>query len=241
VTAPQPAAHSLSSIEGGRKVEQAGPSLCVRVHIYDIYAHNDGHFFCAVHPGRIQALHSFTMSRDDAEIPDQISEGLFLSNLATRNGEDVLRMFNITTICDLSTLPPFLSKPPKFSGMNVHEFAVLDDEDADIMPAAKQVLAIIAAQREQPSSGAVLVHCQGGISRSASAVIYSLMKLDSMSLAEAYRFVKQRRECIRPNAGFMRQLIAAGIFRAISQAQNCLFCCCCLLFFIVCAFGNIAL
>jgi hypothetical protein len=160
------------------------------------------------------------MSRDDAEIPDQISDGLFLSNLASRYGEDILRMFNITTICDLATLPPFLSKPPKFSGMAVHEFSVLDDEDADIIPAAKQVLAIIAAQREQPSRGAVLVHCQGGVSRSASAVIYSLMKLDAMSLAEAYRHVKERRKCIRPNAGFMRQLISAGGFSCYSSLHH---------------------
>ncbi len=149
------------------------------------------------------------MSRD-AEIPDEIADGLFLSNLASRNNEDVLRMLNITTICDLSTLPPFMSKPPKFSGMVVHEYSVLDDEEADIIPASKRVLAVIAARRQERTGGAVLVHCQGGISRSASVVIYALMLLDSMSLAKALRHVKSKRPCIRPNAGFMRQLIAAG-------------------------------
>jgi hypothetical protein len=146
-----------------------------------------------------------------AELPDEISAGLFLSNLESRKNEDILRILNIAIICDLSTLPPFMSKPPKFSGMTVLEYSVLDDEEADIMPAAKQVLAVIAAQRQQPSSGSVLVHCQGGISRSASAVIYALMVLDSMSLAVAYRHVRSKRPCIRPNAGFMRQLIAAGV------------------------------
>jgi predicted protein tyrosine phosphatase len=148
----------------------------------------------------------------EAEFPDEITDGLFLSNLESRQSEDVLRILNITTICDLSTLPPFLSKPPKFTGMAIHEYSVLDDEEADIMPAAMQVHAVIASHRQQ-ASGAVLVHCQGGVSRSASAVIYALMKLDSMSLAAAYRHVKSRRSCIRPNAGFMRQLIAAGYAR----------------------------
>jgi predicted protein tyrosine phosphatase len=145
-----------------------------------------------------------------AEFPDEILTGLFLSNLESRKNEDILRMLNITTICDLSTLPPFMMKPPKFSGILVHEYSVLDDEESDIMPAARQVLAVIAAQRQQPSSGSVLVHCQGGVSRSAAAVIYSLMALDSLSLAIAYRFVRSKRPCIRPNAGFLRQLIAAG-------------------------------
>ena len=149
------------------------------------------------------------MSRD-VEFPDEIADGLFLSNLASRNNEDILRILNITTICDLSTLPPFMSKPPKFSGMLVHEYSVLDDEEADIMPAAKRVLAVIAARRQEPSGGAVLVHCQGGVSRSASVVIYALMTLDSVSLAKAFRHVKSKRPCIQPNPGFMRQLIAAG-------------------------------
>ena len=147
---------------------------------------------------------------DRAEFPDEISAGLFLSNLESRKNEDVLRILNIATIFDLSTLPPFMSKPPKFSGMVVHEYSVLDDEEADIIPAAKQLLAVVASQRQQPTSGSVLVHCQGGVSRSASAVIYALMILDSMSLAAAYRHVKRKRPCIQPNSGFMRQLIAAG-------------------------------
>ena len=145
-----------------------------------------------------------------SELPDQIGDGLFLSGSKSRQSEGILRMLNIMTICDLSTLPPFMSKPPKFIGIVVHEYSVLDDEEADIMPAAARVLAVIASQRQQSASGAVLVHCQSGISRSASVVIFALMKLDSMSLAAAYRHVKSKRLCIRPNAGFMRQLIAAG-------------------------------
>ena len=123
--------------------KKRGPTLA-RHHLQALYI-----YICIYERARQspRELHCVPMSRDDAEIPDQISDGLFLSNLASRHGEDILRMFNITTICDLATLPPFLSKPPKFSGMAVHEFSVLDDEDADIIPAAKQVLAIIAAQR----------------------------------------------------------------------------------------------
>jgi predicted protein tyrosine phosphatase len=166
-----------------------------------------GSIICTVYKLGQRCIQS--MSRA-AELPDEIREGLFLSSLQARQSEDILRLLNITTICDLSTLPPFMSKPPKFFGIKVHEYSVLDDEEADIMPAATAVLSVIASLRQEAASGAVLVHCQGGVSRSASVVIYALMTLESTSLAAAYRHVKSKRPCIRPNAGFMRQLIAAG-------------------------------
>lgn len=52
----------------------------------------------------------------------------------------------------------------------------------------------------------VLVHCQSGISRSATIVIAYLMKVDNMSLDVAYNYVKSKRSCISPNSNFMLQL-----------------------------------
>lgn len=56
------------------------------------------------------------------------------------------------------------------------------------------------------SGGCVLVHCNAGVSRSASVVIAYLMKHYSMSFDEAFRFVKSKRSFIRPNTGFLEQL-----------------------------------
>lgn len=52
----------------------------------------------------------------------------------------------------------------------------------------------------------VLVHCQMGMSRSATIVIAYLMKHRSMSRLEALHHVKMRRPMIQPNAGFCNQL-----------------------------------
>ncbi|KAK8743046.1 hypothetical protein OTU49_001501 [Cherax quadricarinatus] len=56
------------------------------------------------------------------------------------------------------------------------------------------------------SGGCVLVHCNAGVSRSASIVIAYLMRHYSMSFDEAFRFVKSKRSFIRPNPGFLEQL-----------------------------------
>lgn len=55
--------------------------------------------------------------------------------------------------------------------------------------------------------GSVLVHCQQGISRSATIVIAYLMKVHQMSLTNAYFECKRKRPIIRPNDGFWKQLL----------------------------------
>lgn len=47
--------------------------------------------------------------------------------------------------------------------------------------------------------------CQG-VSRSASIVIAYLIRERSMTYDAAFTLVKQRRRCIKPNAGFVKTL-----------------------------------
>lgn len=56
------------------------------------------------------------------------------------------------------------------------------------------------------SGGTVLVHCNAGVSRSASVVIAYLMRHHCMTFDEAFRVVKEKRSFIRPNEGFIKQL-----------------------------------
>ncbi|KAF9138843.1 hypothetical protein BGX30_008671 [Mortierella sp. GBA39] len=54
--------------------------------------------------------------------------------------------------------------------------------------------------------GKTLVHCQLGVSRSASLVIAYVMRARGMGLTEAYDYVKQRSGVISPNMSLMYQL-----------------------------------
>lgn len=57
------------------------------------------------------------------------------------------------------------------------------------------------------SGRAVLVHCQAGVSRSATVIIAYLMKHTLMTMTDAYKYVKSRRPVVSPNLNFMGQLL----------------------------------
>lgn len=56
------------------------------------------------------------------------------------------------------------------------------------------------------SGGCVLVHCNAGISRSATIVLAYLIKHNNMSLNDAFNFLRSKRPSSFPNPGFMIQL-----------------------------------
>eukprot|EP00760_Papus_ankaliazontas_P037572 PhM_4_TR8548/c0_g1_i1/m.90596/K04459/DUSP, MKP; dual specificity MAP kinase phosphatase len=63
---------------------------------------------------------------------------------------------------------------------------------------------------DENKTAVVFVHCQAGVSRSASLVIAYVMKFMQLSIDDAYSYVKSRRRVVNPNERFMAELIAYG-------------------------------
>lgn len=85
-----------------------------------------------------------------------------------------------------------------------------DSEESDMSQYFVETFAFIEAARRTPG-GRCLIHCQMGISRSTTIIIYYLMRANNLTLKEAYDHVKSRRPEIFPNKSFMQQLRRAEL------------------------------
>jgi len=69
--------------------------------------------------------------------------------------------------------------------------------------------------------GKVLLHGNGGISRSAALTIAYLMETYGLPYQKAFCYVQQRRYCINPNEGFARQLVEYEPIYMARYQENC--------------------
>lgn len=94
----------------------------------------------------------------------------------------------------------------KLPGVQHVKLHVYDHKNEDLSVYFDWAADVIHSYSSQ--SYVVLVHCVMGISRSTSLVLCYLMKYHYMTLKESLDFVRAKRQIIRPNSGFMKQLIA---------------------------------
>lgn len=131
---------------------------------------------------------------------DEIEPKLFLGNLDAAESEETLKCFGITHVLTVYMFP--ITKPETYEIETL--FIDLEDSpDCDILSCFETSNAFI---KDGQDKGACLVHCYGGVSRSATLVVAYLMKKYSIGVEEALQKVKNKRFCACPNAGFLAQL-----------------------------------
>lgn len=146
--------------------------------------------------------------------PSQIFPYLYLGTEWNASNWDELKQNNVSYILNVTK-----EVDNFFPGMfNYMKIRVSDVESTELLKHWDSTHRFIRKARENNS--AVLVHCKKGISRSSSTVISYAMKAYGWSLDEALNYVKEKRNCITPNKGFMVQLRTyQGILEA-SQHRN---------------------
>lgn len=91
----------------------------------------------------------------------------------------------------------------KFEYLTIELLDVPETNIREHFDTAHAFLRRIHAERKDAT---VLIHCNAGISRSATLVLSWLMRMEGLSLSDAMATLKAARSSCRPNDGFMRQL-----------------------------------
>jgi len=155
-----------------------------------------------------------------------VVEYLYIGDRKAAKSLPLLEQLGITHIVNVT--------PPKQQG-GVHNFfesderfsylrlPVVDSDVEDVSPYFREGMDFIHQARKQGHS--VLVHCQQGVSRSATIVIAYLIcygideKTPPMDLKSAYTFLKTVRPTVKPKSNFLKQLIALDHQNTLERKQ----------------------
>lgn len=129
----------------------------------------------------------------------KITDNLFLTGVGGMTRENFNRN-HIDFVVNITTDAPF------WEDVESLRIALEDDSTTNMLPyldfAVDKIHEAITRRRAH-----VLVHCVAGVSRSASVVIAYLIKYRRMNLRGAFNYCYNLRPVIRPNNGFMSQLM----------------------------------
>ncbi|CAF3383825.1 unnamed protein product [Rotaria socialis] len=132
----------------------------------------------------------------------EIISGLYLGNSRDAEDKNLLQQNQIKLVINIST-----SIPCYFENENAFEYIRVpchDSSNQNILQYFETTFEYIHQNLSVQKN--ILVHCQGGVSRSPSFIIGYLMKYHSKTFDEAHQLVKDKRSIINPNLNFLGQL-----------------------------------
>lgn len=159
----------------------------------------------AKHPCISCAIHVESWEPSDNEPKSEhwahVFNGLYISDIFGAHNVSWVQSNNFGGIIDLSNSSNLTKYPNRIDVMHV---PVDDNVHAKLTPYFKRTFEFIASHLDKREK--VLVFCRAGISRSATIVVYYLMRAFSLTVDDAVAFLKKKRAQIQPNNGFMKQL-----------------------------------
>ncbi|KAJ2914655.1 hypothetical protein MD484_g5766, partial [Candolleomyces efflorescens] len=134
----------------------------------------------------------------------QITPRVYLSDLWTACDEKEMERLEITHVISVIEHRPAL--PDQIPIHRRLQVFLADRSDANILIYFEETNKFIMDALAENETNKVLVHCQQGISRSATIVcayVIATMQLDAL---EAIEYVQAKRSIVCPNSGFRLQL-----------------------------------
>jgi len=129
-----------------------------------------------------------------------IPNKLYLGNNESAKNLEILQNHNITSILICGY---FLSE--FFPGQFIYKTLEIQDNEYEII-----INSLIKGIEFIESNKTILVHCREGISRSSTIVIGYIMYKEKKSYIEAENFVREKKDDIKPNENFVKQLKEFG-------------------------------
>ncbi|XP_022079170.1 uncharacterized protein LOC110973046 isoform X2 [Acanthaster planci] len=134
--------------------------------------------------------------------PTRVLNYLYIGSQQDVLDEDIMRANGINYVLNVSKTCP---SPRHIAPGHFHRIPVRDNYGEKLLPWFEDAMNFI--EKVRSANGCVIVHCLAGISRSPTVAIAYIMKHMNLSVDEAYKYVKEKRQSISPNFNFLGQLL----------------------------------
>ena len=129
----------------------------------------------------------------------QFREKIFISSQDPASDLDLLKQYKISHILNVAGLTNHFT-----TQFHYKTLALYDDFGCDIASVFAECNEFIDSALK--AGGTVLIHCNAGVSRSATIALAFVMRNERVDLSEALQQLKAIRPSVRPNSHFMQQL-----------------------------------
>ena len=135
----------------------------------------------------------------DCDPINYIIDNIYLGNKVAAKDEDLLKSYNVTAVVNCAGDFKSNYKDLRFIAFNWD-----DSSSQNLLPEIEVGYKFI--KKNSKGKNNIFVHCQAGRSRSASMVLFYIMKEKGWDFDKTYKYVKEKRPCVSPNRGFRKQL-----------------------------------
>jgi protein tyrosine phosphatase len=145
-----------------------------------------------------KAQFGFIVDTKPDNVPAKVADHVYLGSQDCCDSE-ILKNYEISYVLSVG-----VEAPMQCEGTTYKFVQCLDLAETNLLNILEESVIFIGEAVQKRSN--VLVHCNAGVSRSASVVIGYLILVGGYEYFDAHRIVKNARNCIRPNDGFVEQL-----------------------------------
>ena len=128
---------------------------------------------------------------------DYIIDNIYLGDSDAAADEDYLKSYNISTVVNCAE-----ELVSNYTDLKFMELKLFDYYLDQIFPRFEIAYKYI----KRHSENNILIHCAAGMSRSASLVIFYIMKEKKWDYDTCLNYTRERRPVVWPNEGFEEQL-----------------------------------
>jgi len=132
----------------------------------------------------------------------QVTPFLFLGNMKDASDIEALSRLGIDHVLNVTAVSPTYQMSSKIT---YKQLPAADNGYQNLKQYFDEAFEFI--DKAKNCGGSVLIHCQAGVSRTPTIAVAYLIKYFTMTMVDAYKFVKSRRSIISPNLNFMGQLL----------------------------------